>query len=147
MLKRAFTHFLIALPLINLTAPARIASAFGQTRRPTPNTTTIVGSWSLTRIGAAESESGRTIKFLMNGSQLGGTYVTNNREEKSISGAKFNGRDLSFKVASLQLYFEMKLVGRDRFEGKMTAYSATERKTPEPVRMIKAGQTNPVSED
>jgi len=93
----------------------------------------IAGNWTLTKAGDAD---GRTIKIVADRTQLRGSYVTRNQGEKSISNASFSRGRLTFKVPDLQLYFDMRLVG-GRFEGKMTAYSLTEKRAPESVLMTR----------
>lgn len=127
---------LVSLFFTTLTAPEGLASCF-QTKGRQPSTNTVAGTWTLTRVGETD---GRTIKFVVDRTRLKGTYFTQQREEKPITSARFNRGYLYFKVPDLQLYFEMRLLG-DHFEGKMTQYSMTEKRAPEPVRMTRQKQT------
>jgi len=70
------------------------------------------------------------------GGRLAGTYFTSEGKPKPISNARFKGGNFYFDVPDLNLYFEMRFV-KDRLEGKMTAPSTTEKRTPQPVRMTK----------
>lgn len=119
----------ISLPvmlLILLAAPALRADG-------EQSLSSIAGDWTLTRVG---SDDGRTIRLVAVGKQLRGSYFTKNQGEKPITDASFSRGRLTFNVPDLQLYFNMQLVD-DHFEGKMTAYSLTEKRAPESVRMTR----------
>lgn len=131
-MKRRSIYFLVSLFFATFAAPEGLTSPFQSNK-------VVEGNWTLTKVGDTD---GRTIKFVIDKTQLKGTYLTRQGEEKPISGARFNRRYLYFKVPDLQLYFEMRLVG-DHFEGKMTVYSTTEKRAPEPVRMTRQNRLFP----
>lgn len=118
-------RFLVVLLLLG--APNGLTSFF-QARAQNP--ASVVGNWTLTTVS---DRAGRRIKFEIRNGRLEGAYYTSGNIEKPISEARFSRGYLSFKVPTLRLYFEVRLV-RDRFEGKMIAYG-TNKKTPERVQM------------
>jgi len=85
---------------------------------------------------AVSDRTGRDINFKMESGRLVGTYATTKGEKNPITNAKFNRGYFYFDVPDLNLYFEMRFV-KDRLEGKMTAPSTTEKRTPQPVRMTR----------
>lgn len=93
----------------------------------------VVGNWTLTTLS---DSNGRDISFRMAGGRLEGTYFTSRREPKSISNARFSRGFFYFEVPDLKLYFELRPI-KDRFEGKMYAYSSTEKRVPEPVKLFR----------
>jgi hypothetical protein len=125
------TCYLIALTATTLLISEGRVAAFQETGPPSQNGF-VVGKWTLTRANSAND--GRQIEF---NAGLEGTYRTSQGKQIPIKNARYKKNEyLYFNVPDLQLYFEMRKVG-DHFEGKMTVFSATEKKTPEPVLMTK----------
>jgi hypothetical protein len=114
--------FLLALPESSSSYHAR-----GQ------NLNSLAGEWTLT---AVSDPTGRDITFWPQGRGLVGTYKTSGGTEKPITNARIIRGHYYFDVPDLGLYFAMRFV-RGRFEGKLTAYSTTEKKAPQPVRMVR----------
>jgi hypothetical protein len=109
------------------------ATSSGQARGQSPDS--VAGDWTLTTLS---DSSGRDINFKIEKGRLEGTYVTSKKERKSIRNARFSRGYFYFEVPDLQLYFELRLV-KDRYEGKMSAYSSSEKRVPEPVKMSRKG--------
>jgi len=122
---------LIALTVTTLLISEGRVAAFQKTGPPSQNGF-VVGKWTLTRANSAND--GRQIEF--NNARLEGTYRTSQGKQIPIKNARYKNGYLYFNVPDLRLYFEMRKVG-DHFEGKMTAFSVTEKKMPEAVLMTK----------
>ena len=125
-----FTCFLSALALTNsLMYPGQGRAL--QTKGAQNQTSFLVGTWTLTT--TAKPNDPRQIKF---NARLEGTYRNSQNQENPIKNVKYKNGYLYFNVPDQKLYFEMRKV-KDRFEGKMTVFSPTEKRTPEPVIMSK----------
>lgn len=94
-------------------------------------TSFVVGTWTLTR--TANPKDQRQLNF---NARLEGTYRNSQNKETPIKNVKYKDGYLYFNVPDLHLYFEMRKVG-DHFEGRLTVFSATEKKKPEAVVMTK----------
>src|SRR5688572_21468707 len=106
-----------------------VASATGLSVDGSLGPRTVAGSWTLT---TASDKSGRHVQFSVENQQVAGTYFTQSGEGKAITNTRFAGGRFFFEVPELRFYFDVTLV-EGRLEGAMTAYSAVEKRVPEPV--------------
>jgi len=83
----------------------------------------------------AYPSDGRRVVF--EDTNLSGVYYTSNGQAKRIANAVYRDGNLYFTIPDLQLYFELRWLA-NHFDGKMTAYSSSEKKAPEPVRMTRS---------
>jgi hypothetical protein len=125
---RILATFLILLSLVTTAAAGPTRPAEG----PVAAQDFIVGSWTMTVL--AYPDDGRRVDF--ENANLAGVYYTSNGQPKPIANAVYRDGNLYFTIPDLQLYFELRWTG-NHFDGKMTAYSTSEKKAPEPVRMTK----------
>jgi|SRR5215203_6078336 len=109
-----------------------VAAAGPPLETPVEQQNFIVGSWTMTVL--AYPTDGRRVVF--EDANLAGTYYTSNGQGKRIANAVYRDGNLYFTIPDLQLYFELRWAG-NHFDGKMTAYSTSQKRAPEPVRMTK----------
>lgn len=129
-MRTLLTCYLIAVTVTALLLAEGRVAAFQPTGPPIQNSF-VAGKWTLTRANSAND--GRLIEF---NNVLEGTYRTSQGKQVPIKNARYKNGYLYFNVPDLQLIFEMRKV-EDHFEGKMTVFSATEKKIPEAVLMTK----------
>ena len=107
-----------------------------QVKGQSPNA--LVCEWLLTTV---TDRAGRNISFRKdtNGVVVG-TYTTADNQTKDIRNIRVSKGVFYFEVPDLRLYFQMKQT-KNGFQGTMSAYSATQKRVPEPAKLTRRTTT------
>jgi hypothetical protein len=127
MSPRIILRLCATLVLVLLYQPGLSSQVKGQ------STNVLEGDWLLTTV---TDRSGRNVSFKKGRTGIVGTYTTANGEPKEIRNIRVSRGVFYFEVPDLRFYFQMKQT-RDGFQGTVSAYSATQKRVPEPAWMKK----------
>src|SRR5262249_13543168 len=124
MMNRVIRLLLVTILLV---APAMFSF---QAEAQTP--ASMKGKWNLTTVRDGQR---REITFDYKSNQLVGSYLASDfQTHYPISAARLRRGSLTFRVSDQGLYFELRFVGSNRFEGRMFTLN---KKTPERVYLSK----------